>query len=508
MKRFIIAIVSLIFIFCGSLYAQDSLKKGHTVFYYENGKISSEGILTDGKPDGYWKTYNENGFIKSEGNRKNFKLDSLWKFYNDSGKVILEINYTEGKKNGIKTTYQEKEKITETYVEDIKQGPTTYYYPDGTVRLIINFIKGREQGFAKEFSADGTVISLIEYKNGYLLHRENINRKDKNGLKQGNWKEYYSSGILKSEGTYYNDVKSGYFKDYDVNGNLTSVSKYVNGELIKDAQEVAKVDTKTDYYSTGKVKVVGSYKNNVPDGVMREYSPEGKITDSKIFKEGVVVGDGIIDAEGVRQGAWKEYYNTGELKGEGTYVNGQRIGDWKYYHQNGKIEQIGKFLKNEKPDGPWKWYFENGNLLREETFENGMEIGTMIEYNDTGVVVAKGDFVDGLEEGPWFYHYGDFTEEGSYKEGKRFGEWKGYYLEGNLLYSCSYTDDNYDGKYTTYWDNGNIKETGLYIMGQREGDWYRYNYDGTVFLITTYKNGIEIKYDGIKIKPPLPETNE
>jgi uncharacterized protein len=132
----------------------------------------------------------------------------------------------------------------------------------------------------------------------------------------------------------------------------------------------------------------------------------------------------------------------------------------------------------------------------------------MIEYNDTGVVVAKGDFVDGLEEGPWFYHYGDFTEEGSYKEGKRFGEWKGYYLEGNLLYSCSYTDDNYDGKYTTYWDNGNIKETGLYIMGQREGDWYRYNYDGTVFLITTYKNGIEIKYDGIKIKPPLPETNE
>ena len=39
-------------------------------------------------------------------------------------------------------------------------------------------------------------------------------------------------------------------------------------------------------------------------------------------------------------------------------------------------------------------------------------------------------------------------------------------------------------------------------MGKREGEWYRYNYDGSLFLTTTYKNGIEIKYDGVKIKPP------
>ena len=38
-------------------------------------------------------------------------------------------------------------------------------------------------------------------------------------------------------------------------------------------------------------------------------------------------------------------------------------------------------------------------------------------------------------------------------------------------------------------------------MGKREGDWYRYNYNGDIFLITTYKNNIEIRFDGIKIKP-------
>ena len=72
-------------------------------------KLSSEGIMKEGKPDGYWKSYYENGNLKSEGNRKNFELDSLWKFYNEEGNLILEINYLKGKKNGIKTTYQKDE---------------------------------------------------------------------------------------------------------------------------------------------------------------------------------------------------------------------------------------------------------------------------------------------------------------------------------------------------------------------------------------------------------------
>ena len=39
-------------------------------YRYENGTVSSEGYLKDGKPDGYWKTYHPNGKLKSEGNRK------------------------------------------------------------------------------------------------------------------------------------------------------------------------------------------------------------------------------------------------------------------------------------------------------------------------------------------------------------------------------------------------------------------------------------------------------
>ena len=52
--------------------------KEYKKFYYPGGSLSSEGLVVNGKPEGYWKSYFENGKIKSEGNRKNFMLDSLY----------------------------------------------------------------------------------------------------------------------------------------------------------------------------------------------------------------------------------------------------------------------------------------------------------------------------------------------------------------------------------------------------------------------------------------------
>src|ERR1700741_1241988 len=101
-----------LFLFSTVLFAQSTqtiLPNGFNTFYYDNGEISSEGMLRDGKPDGYWKTYSVNGVIKSEGNRKNFQLDSVWKFYNEKGILAFEFNYKDGKKNGLKKTFDTEE---------------------------------------------------------------------------------------------------------------------------------------------------------------------------------------------------------------------------------------------------------------------------------------------------------------------------------------------------------------------------------------------------------------
>src|ERR1043166_4412866 len=93
----------LIPLFPYTLSAQDSTETKK--FYYSNGKVSSEGTMRNGKPDGYWKTYYETGILKAEGNRKNHELDSAWKFYSEDGPIAMEINYLKGKKNGYRKTY-------------------------------------------------------------------------------------------------------------------------------------------------------------------------------------------------------------------------------------------------------------------------------------------------------------------------------------------------------------------------------------------------------------------
>ncbi len=497
------------------LSGQDTVRTdGYQKFYYQNGVLSSEGTMRSGKPDGYWKAYYENGILKSEGNRRNFELDSLWRFYNEQGEPMLDIFYRNGKKNGIKTTYLDKEIVKENFVNDVKEGWTRYYLPDGTLKLEIPFVKGLEQGIGKEYSADGNIITITEYKRGFITDRMKVNRRDKNNLKQGTWVTFYPNGRIKQEGTYKNDRKNGYFKDYTENGDLIKVVKYVDDMAQPDAAEIQKLQVQNEYYPDGKIRVTTMYRNGIPEGVKREFAPDGQIVKSEEYHNGIVIGEGIVLEDGSRDGPWKEFYSDGSLRAEGRYENGKRIGEWKFFHPDGKIEQTGKYTKSGKPDGTWKWYYDNGQLLREETYYNGLRDGLSEEYDENRNLVERGEYLEGKEDGKWISSTGDHCYIGSYRDGLRTGLWQGYYLtpvegrvDSTLSFSGNFIEDLPDGKQTWFWDNGKIREEGTCVMGSREGNWNIYNYDGTLFLVITYVNGVETRYDGVKIKPPF-EQNE
>jgi uncharacterized protein len=512
-KTLIFLLFQFYFFSCNSPsgFSQDSIKmNGYQKFFYPNGSISSEGMMVKGNPDGYWKSYFENGRLKSEGNRKHFELDSTWKFYKEDGKIILEVEYKNGKKNGIKTTTLDREITKENYRNDIKEGMTRIYSPDHKLKMEIPFINGLEQGFAKEYAPDGTIISLIEYKRGFVIDRLTINRKDKNNLKQGRWYTFYESGSIRQEGMYKDDKKNGYFKEFTEGGDLISVSKYINDIKQVEAEEITRLDVQNEYYPDGKIKVSATYRNGIPEGIKREYSHEGMIQNSFLYRNGVITGEGIIREDGSRDGHWKEFYEDGGLKSEGDYKDGKQVGEWKYFYPNGKLEQAGKYSSAGKLTGKWKWYFEMGQLLLEEDYINGIKDGVHTEYDENQNVVEEGEYVNGLEDGPWFSISGDYLERGTYRDGLKNGMWKTYFLfrkeaktDSILSFSGNFIEDNPDGKHIYYWENGKIKDEGLYIMSKKEGDWVLYNWDGTPFLIITYRNGIEIKYDGVKIKPPF-----
>lgn len=503
------SIFKIIFIFFPiALFSQTVNPNGYNKFYYGNGKISSEGTMRDGKPDGYWKTYSEYGKIKSEGNRKNFELDSIWKFYNEQGKLAFAFTYKNGKKTGSKKIYDTKEGFvitSENYESDLKQGNTINYYKNGNIKQTIPFVNGKEEGAGFEYAPDSTIITLTKYKMGFVQREEKINRKDANGLKQGSWKEFYANGLVRIEVNFTDDKMNGYYKEYTVKGSLLNTTKYINGVVQMNAPELAKLDIRTGYYPDGNVKFTASYKDGVAEGIAREFSPEGKVTNAKVYVEGVLTGEGIIDTIGRLQGPWKEYYPNGQIKSDGEYVNSKRIGDWTFYHSNSKIEQKGKYDKKGKAQGPWKWYYETGNILREENYRNDLQDGTMTEYSDSGKVITKGEYIDGQKEGPWMLELQEYREEGNYKGDRREGEWKHYYTEnGKLRFVGKFIDGVPDGMQIFYYLNGREKQTGKYAGGLKEGEWRFYDETGFLFLTILFKNDIEIRFDGIKVVPETP----
>ena len=488
------------------VHAQKTNPNGYNKFYFESGALSSEGMLKDGKPEGYWKNYFESGVLKSEGFRSGHQLDSIWKFYNEDGILQEQIAYEDGKREGESLKYNKEGFLAERipYKNDKKEGIAFTYYSNGYVHTETKYRSGAEVGLAYEFSETGDLITITSYENGIFIRQEKINRKDRSGDRQGLWKVFYDDRSVQSEGRYNDGLKDGYWKEYSEKGLLLATYKYEKGELITDAEEISNLEVDERYYpdSEGQLRFRGTYRDGKPHGTHIWFASDGSIDSAKVFKNSFVFAKGRLTTDGLRIGAWKEYYYPeGELKAEGNYEGGYRSGEWVYYFQNGTIQQRGKYDSKGRPDGKWKWFYENKKLLREESYDNGKEDGWSIEYNDTGKVITKGEYIDGNKEGEWFYEVGDHYELGNYEYGLKQGEWIHKYLSnGKVRFVGSYFDDLEQGEYTWYYDTGVKMLEGEFVSGVKEGEWIRYNRDGSIFVTIEYRSGQEVKVDGFKLK--------
>ncbi|NOY36987.1 MAG: toxin-antitoxin system YwqK family antitoxin [Chlorobi bacterium] len=502
-----------IFLLTGQvLLSQEVKENGYKKFYYPNGQVSSEGTMRNGKPDGYWKTYYVTGVKKSEGKRINFILDSTWVFYNQAGDTIEKINYKNGRKNGFYIKYGNCKhgiqysgciKSKELYVNDKREGNAEYYYSTGELKQEIFYKKGYKEGIAKEYNKNGEIITILEYHNNTLVDRQPINRKDKEGKKTGKWITFYQNGRIMREEQYKNGLLNGYIKEYDQNGNIRLILFYKDGKIVSDINDndtlQMPVDIRNTYDKNGDLFENGPYKKNIPIGIHRFYK-DGKIINSIIYDNyGEKISEGIINEKGQKEGSWKNYYYDGKVQSTGKYINNQRNGIWKFYYKNGKIEQTGSF-RSGKENGEWKWYFENGSLRREESYFNGKRDGLYTEYDREGNIIANGQYLDGERDGEWEIQVGDHKETGKYILGLREGIWKYYYGNGKIQYEGNYKRGMADGRHKIYYENGGLKEEQFYVMGSREKTWKKYDEFGNLVMTISYKNDLERRINGVKIK--------
>lgn len=533
------ALIIFFFLFCSFVSGQTTNPNGYNKFYYENGKISSEGFMKDGKPTGYWKNYYKTGKLKIEGNRRNYQLDSTWNFYDEKGKITKSINYREGKKNGLSVVYDTAGHVltSESYLNDIKEGFTRTFHKNGKTKTIVNFIKGKQEGKAYEYSQDSLIVGITEYKGGILQGFEKINQKDANNKKQGIWKEFYANLEIKKEQRFNDDSLDGYVKEYDKRGNLLATKKFNNGKQIMKAPEIANVEVYREVFEDGTLKYEGVYSDGVAIGTHYKYRKKWTCDSSLFLKhdtagnslnvyenrlvcrnepipdsaieyfDGTIVAKGRVDSVRNRIGLWYEYHHTGEFKGKGVYKENYRIGEWEFFYASGKLEQKGKYDKKGREQGPWKWYYESGNLLREENYVNGKRDGELKDYDEQSKITLQGVYVENKKEGRWMYENPEYLEYGNYINDEPDSLWRAFYMPSKIKrFEGSFQAGQPVGVHTLYHPNGKKLYQGLYVSGMKDGDWKFYDESEYNYLTINYKNDIEIKWQGEKIRPTYNES--
>lgn len=501
----------LLIVFYTNVYAQinKTNANGYNTFFYPNKVISAQGYMKDGKPIGYWKSYFPNGILKAEGNRKNDLLDSLWLFYNENGTLKEEIFYKNGIKSGFHIIYKNTNDSTyiiskELYIEGKLNGKSFYYDTTGILSHTVEYQNGYVHGYEKHYDKTGMLTLILKYSHNNLIDSEYLNQRDKNGLKQGIWKEFYKNEKIKIYSTFLDDTLNGYYREYDQWGNITKSLYYNRGKIETENIEnndIAKPTTiKKEFYKNGKLKSVGQIVNNVKIGTHIYYDSLGNIENAVEYSpHGIVTAEGATDIRGYKQGKWNYFYPDGKTKAYGMYTDDKRVGEWFFLYQNGTKEQIGKYTDG-KPEGAWTWYFPNSAIRRTGAFSNGLEEGLFYELSVEGDTISNGKYVAGMKHGNWKYKVNDHIETGSYRYNKRDGIWNYYYPDNILEFEGNFIEGFEDGTHKFYYPNKNIKLVANYISGIATKKWKYYNPDGSIRTIVEYRAGRKYKIDGKKIE--------
>lgn len=113
-------------------------------------------------------------------------------------------------------------------------------------------------------------------------------------------------------------------------------------------------------------KVEAKFPNGEPQ-IVRYYDKSDKcVKETEYYESGQVKMEGSMNGE-KREGEWKAYFPDGRVQSIGTFVNGLRTGKATVWQENGNLLQEG-FYKEGKHIGKWKFYDEQGNLLKEVDF--------------------------------------------------------------------------------------------------------------------------------------------
>ncbi|MGL4596136.1 MAG: energy transducer TonB [Bacteroidia bacterium] len=411
------------------------------------------------------------------------------------------------RKNGLVTNYYvgTKDKASQgNYRKHLKEGEWLYWYANGKIQRIVNYVNDTPQGKFVEYSESGILLREGNYMNGEF---------------DGEFSEYNSKGALQRKCFYKNGELDGlaleyeddvlvkqtitenrrvvYEKTFYPTGRNRRVSHYANGEKTgtwlryESYNSNDTFPTRTEQYQDGVyhgfvreyrqgVLVLEiKYSNGKLNGMMRQWNDSGVIENETCYK------NEILDSV-------SREYERGVLKKELFYENGMPVKTHRFIDvQANQVMQISYFndadsirvfsRKNREPiyqEGDGKIYnlrdflpdstttfYSNGKIKsrlfliekKKITSEIPIRIYIFIEYDERGKIVTRGSYAGRWKTGEWmtFYPNGNKQTKLHYNRfGKAEGDFEAWYINGSKRMVCKVKNDKVADQPRVWNENG------------------------------------------------------
>ena len=157
------------------------------------------------------------------------------------------------------------------------------------------------------------------------------------------------------------------------------------------------------------------------------------------FENGLLESEGFYSVNGKQDGLWKEYYAHGSLYEEINYFEGLYEGLYKAFDDSGRVIVQGNYKGNYE-DG--EWFYINGSFSQKGNYRDGEKVGEWRSYYNKKQLIFKGEFYNGLPVGEhiFWYNSGKLFRLGQYVSGRKTGRWIQYSQSGKVLMITEYSD--------------------------------------------------------------------
>ncbi len=238
-----------------------------------------------------------------------------------------------------------------------------------------------------------------------------------------------------------------------------------------------------NYIGTTQKARSGMYKNGQREGEWRAWSKEGFLWYVFNYHHDTL------------EGAYTEYYSTGQIHTKATYLHGKEEGIWTSFDMNGRPILESNY-KDGRHDGHWRLWNPNGNLLMYKFYEAGFMV-LKKDFYDDGRPKAIEYYKQGKKDGACIY-YSDYALTldtfpqviKQYKNDSLHGLMRTY-VQGKCTSESVFVHDKICSHKSFYMD-GTLMGEEYYKDGKRDSVMRRFE-SGVMVLEGYYQLGFPIK---------------